>query len=349
VAQPTVEGTLEPFPLAHGVSTRDRALRDCNACHAADSRLGGEFLVAGYLPGGTPPRPPDGSRVELAGVLGPTADGGLALRRDTSSAPGGLHVLGHTREGLSNTVGFLVFLATALGVAVHGGLRVALRRRRGTHRPHATDEKAYAFGGYERLWHWTMALSGAVLIATGLAVHLAGAGAWLRLPTAVALHNAFAVVLLVNAFLALFHHLATRAIRTFIPEPTGLLARVLEHLPWQTRGIFHGGDHPANAPGQKLNPLQQLTYLGLLNVLFPLQMATGLLLWAVGHWPQVGGALGGLSVVAPIHNAGAWLFLTFFVLHVYLVTTGRTPTEHLEAMVTGYQPLENPGAAPERS
>ena len=65
--------------------------------------------------------------------------------------------------------------------------------------------------------------------------------------------------------------------------------------------------------------------------------------------PEVAAALGGLSTVAPLHNAGSWLFLSFFVLHVYLVTTGRTPTEHLESMITGWQPVESDGAAPERS
>ena len=47
-----------------------------------------------------------------------------------------------------------------------------------------------------------------------------------------------------------------------------------------------------------------------------------------------------------MHNAGAWLFLSFFVLHVYLVTTGRTPGDHLRAMVTGYQHVE-PGTDPQ--
>jgi thiosulfate reductase cytochrome b subunit len=151
-------------------------------------------------------------------------------------------------------------------------------------------------------------------------------------------------VLLVNAFLSLFYHLATQAIRTFIPHPHGFLERVLEHAAYQSRGIFFGAPHPANAPGHKLNPLQQVTYLALLNVLFPFQAATGALAWAVGHWPELAPALGGLRYLAPAHNLGSWLFLSFFVLHVYLVTTGRTPTEHLESMITGYQaaPAEEP-------
>ena len=108
----------------------------------------------------------------------------------------------------------------------------------------------------------------------------------------------------------------------------------------ELRGIFRGGPHPGQRAGEKLNPLQQLTYLALLNLLFPLQIGTGVLVWAVGHWPQVAAALGGLSVIAPLHNLGAWLFLSFFTLHVYLVTTGRTLGEHLRAMATGYQLVE---------
>ena len=48
-----------------------------------------------------------------------------------------------------------------------------------------------------------------------------------------------------------------------------------------------------------------------------------------------------LGLLAPLHNLGAWLLVTFFVLHVYLVTTGRTLGEHVTAMVTGYRPADD--------
>ena len=338
VAAPTVAGTIETYPLVHGVPSRDRALRDCSACHAADSRLAAPFLIASYLPGGQPPTPVDGSRVALAGLLAPTPLGGLVLTRDEDATPGNLHVLGLDRQALSNALGFWLFVVVLLAVSVHGLFRIALRKRRPL-AAGAEAPKAYVFGRYERTWHWVMALSGVVLIVTGLDVH--GVGAAWSLPQAVALHNAFAVVLLVNAALALFYHLTTWSIRSFIPEPKGFLARVLAQMTYQSRGIFFGGPHPANAPGQKLNPLQQITYLALLNILFPLQIVTGSLIWAVGHWPNVAAAVGGLHYLAPLHNLGSWLFLSFFVLHVYLVTTGRRPVEHLESMITGYQSLDH--------
>ena len=346
VEDPVVVGNLDVHPLAHGISTRDRALKDCNACHTEDSRLADDYVVASYLPGGSAPRPPDGSRVALEGLIAPSAGGGLLLQRDRDAAPGSLHVLGHSRQAWTNRVGFLIFLAVLLATTVHAGLRFALRRKR-SHVEHPAGDKEYVFGRYERLWHWTMALSGIVLIATGLEVH--GTGKWnvMDLTTSVAIHNAFAVVLIVNAFLALFYHLTTAAIRNFIPHPKGFLANAFEHMTYQARGIFYGESHPRNAAGQKLNPLQQVTYLALLNVLFPLQIVTGALIWAVGKWPAVANAVGGLHYVAPIHNLGAWMFLTFFVLHVYLVSTGRTPTDHLKSMITGYQHVDQDAPVPE--
>jgi thiosulfate reductase cytochrome b subunit len=191
------------------------------------------------------------------------------------------------------------------------------------------------------------AAAGIGLIATGLEIHGTRGPVLLSLPVAVAVHNTFAVILIVNGFLALFYHLTTAAIRNFIPQPRGFLASALEHMTYQARGIFYGESHPRNAAGQKLNPLQQVTYLALLNVLFPLQIVTGALIWAVGRWPEVATAVGGLRYVAPLHNLGSWFFLTFFVLHVYLVSTGRTPTDHLKSMITGYQHVDVDAPAPE--
>ena len=342
VSSPEIDGVMEPHPLAHGVAGREQALRDCSACHGERSRLGGAYTLAAFLPGGTPPRPPDGGKVELNGTVTPMPGGGLELRADGEALPGGLHVLGRSREETTNLIGFAVFLLVFALVAIHGGARLftGLRSPRTPTEGHMKE--VYAFGRYERIWHWTMALSGMGLILTGLRIHLGGERWLLGLGATVTLHNALAVVLMANAFLSLFYHLATAAIRTFLPEPKGLLARVLEHLEYQTRGIFRGGPEPEQREGQKLNPLQQLTYLALLNLLFPFQIVSGILVWAVGHWPAFGTALGGLSVIAPVHNLGAWLFLTFFILHAYLVTTGRTVGEHFRAMATGYQ-LVDPG------
>jgi thiosulfate reductase cytochrome b subunit len=47
----------------------------------------------------------------------------------------------------------------------------------------------------------------------------------------------------------------------------------------------------------------------------------------------------GLQVVASLHTIGAFLLAAFFIAHVYLITTGRTVTSNLKAMITGYEEL----------
>ena len=76
-----------------------------------------------------------------------------------------------------------------------------------------------------------------------------------------------------------------------------------------------------------MNPIQKMTYFMILNVLLPLQIITGALMWAVQKCPAVAIALGGLPVLAPFHSLVAWLFGTFILVHVYMTTTGATPLE----------------------
>ena len=46
------------------------------------------------------------------------------------------------------------------------------------------------------------------------------------------------------------------------------------------------------------------------------------------------------GAIAVLHTAGAFFLMAFVIAHVYLTTTGRTPTSNLEAMITGYEELE---------
>ena len=85
--------------------------------------------------------------------------------------------------------------------------------------------------------------------------------------------------------------------------------------------------------------LQQVTYLVVLNLVLPLQVATGILMWKAQEWAVLVDRLGGLPAVASVHVVCAWFFAAFIVMHVYLTTTGRTMTTHLRAMVLGWDEI----------
>ncbi len=89
-----------------------------------------------------------------------------------------------------------------------------------------------------------------------------------------------------------------------------------------------------------MNPIQKATYFGILNVLLPLQILTGALMWGVQAMPVIARPLGGLPFLAPFHSLVAWLFAAFILVHVYMTTTGATPVEATEAMITGYEEVE---------
>lgn len=192
----------------------------------------------------------------------------------------------------------------------------------------------YSF--HERAWHWVQAFTVLALLLTGAEIHSPQLLHVFGFDLAVRVHNAFAVLLLLNAAMGLFYFATSGRIRRFGPRPRDFFSLSLAQLRFYTRGIFRGEPHPMqHDASQKLNPLQQITYLAILNVLLPAQVISGGLIWGAARWPELTDSLGGLGVLVPLHTLGAWLFVSFTIMHVYLTTTGATVGAHLRAMVTG--------------
>lgn len=197
---------------------------------------------------------------------------------------------------------------------------------------------------YERIWHWLQAAAIILLTLTGMAIHSPEHLPWIGFARAARLHEMAALFTIANGFLALFTHLATGAIRQYLPAPRDMFTQGAEQARYYVFGIFRGDPHPfARSPDKKLNVLQQITYLMILNLLLPLQIVTGALLWEAGRFPEWIERLGGLSGIAAVHVAAAWLFIAFIVMHIYLTTTGASPLAHLRAMILGYEFAEQHG------
>lgn len=194
---------------------------------------------------------------------------------------------------------------------------------------------------YERVWHWFQAVCILGLIVTGFHIHYPDGLRLLSFAGAVYVHNTLGWILVLNAFLGFFYYLTTGTIRQLIPEPREFHILAYRQLRYYLYGVFHGEPHPLErSPLRRLNPLQQATYLIILNVLLPLQILTGLGLWFMQFSPWLLTRTGGLSIPAGIHMLGAWTFTGFLLAHVYLGTIGPTPWAHLATMITGYEEAE---------
>ena len=190
---------------------------------------------------------------------------------------------------------------------------------------------------HERVWHWLQAAVMILLIVTGMAIHYPDRfGVLGSLATAIRVHAWLAAALILNAFLGAFYHLTAEKYHHFLPRMDDFTGAAVRQARFYLYGIFKGERHPLETdPQRKLNPLQKITYLVLLNILLPYQMITGILMWGADRWPQTIDRAGGLWLLGPAHTLGSYLFLAFLIGHIYLATTGPTPLALLREMAGG--------------
>lgn len=199
-------------------------------------------------------------------------------------------------------------------------------------------QKVYIYKQFERFWHWTQAALIFFLAISGFEVH--GSFSFLGYEQAVESHRVAAWMLLILIAFSIFWHFTTGEWRQYIPTFSKLKAQIR----YYTVGIFKGEPHPnRKSVRKKLNPLQALTYLGFKLVMAPLLVITGFIymfyrtidannMVIISDIP--------LEVVAFLHTLGAYLIIMFAIVHVYMTTTGHSPTSNIRAMLTGYEDLE---------
>ncbi len=331
---PHIEGEVLPYSISHNVVADGQATRECKTCHDDNSRMGQAMLLGPYQPGGVTPTFVGNTGISTSGDFEISSSGALSYRPNVESE--GLYLPGHNRISLVDIIGWLAVLGVLLGIIVHGGYRLYTASRLPHHEPELKEVYMYTF--YERLWHWMQAIVILLLVATGIVIHRPDQFGWADFGLVVPVHNALAILLVLNALFSVFYHFASGEIKQYLPEPHGFFRKGLIQVDFYLRGIFKGDGHPfEKTPQHKLNPLQQVTYFGILNILLPLQILTGLLMFGVSQRPQL--ALY-LPFLAPVHTLVAWFFVAFMILHVYLTTTGPTITADLEGMITGWDKVE---------
>jgi len=334
---PHIVGLVQPYSINHNVTRGENGINDCETCHTSDSRLAQAIELAAYVPGGVTPEFVSDTNVSISGEI---FQDGSALYYAPDPSEDGRYVFGHSRYGWVDWLGGLFFLGVLAGVGGHTALRVVKSAKAPRHP--ASTRKVYMYQAYERLWHWLQTAAIVILLCTGLIIHRPDLFGIFSFRGMVTIHNVLAALLAINAALSLFYHLASGQIRQFLPRPRGFFDDAIVQARYYLNGIFKRDAHPFEKTAEKkLNPLQQVTYFGILTVLLPLQGLTGILMWGVQRWPEYARFLGGLPGLAAFHTLLASIFAAFIVGHVYLTTTGGPkPLDSIKAMVTGWEEVE---------
>ncbi|WP_028588511.1 cytochrome b/b6 domain-containing protein [Desulfocurvus vexinensis] len=203
-------------------------------------------------------------------------------------------------------------------------------------------KKVYLYTRFERFWHWFQAALILVLAATGLEVH--GSFTLLGFERAVAVHEWCAWTWLGLYVFIVFWLSTTGEWKQYVPTTK----KIYEVAMYYVSGIFRGEPHPVpKTQRAKHNPLQRLTYLSISTLLIPFQIVTGIVYLYYNDWAALGLTSLSLETVATLHTIGAFGFLAFVVVHVYMTTTGHTVSAHVIAMFTGWEEVEDEKAVPE--
>lgn len=199
-----------------------------------------------------------------------------------------------------------------------------------------------------RLWHWTNAVLFLMLIVTGLAMHYATpANTLLDFQTSRVLHNTAGIALTITYLYFILGNLLSPNGKQYVPTRHELTEGIFRQMRFYMIGIFRGDPHPhRHSDVYKFNPLQKLTYLGIMYAGAPAVIATGLVLLFPSTIPTRLWNVTGILPVAILHSAAGFFLSLFLVGHIYLASTGDTVTENYRAMVTGYHILEH-GEEPE--
>lgn len=203
--------------------------------------------------------------------------------------------------------------------------------------------RLYLYPLWVRIWHWINALLFITLIVTGLYIHYTPD--WLTsfdFRTSVIVHNITGILLGILFCLFIIFNFITGNNIHYKVKLKGLPNRLVRQTVYYMIGIFRGEPHPFSASmTSKFNPLQQLTYIGVMLGLFPPLVITGLVLLFPFQATELTGTPNIIIWIALAHSILAFFSSMFIAVHIYIATTGDTPWSNFRAMLTGWHSEKN--------
>ena len=202
--------------------------------------------------------------------------------------------------------------------------------------------KEYYYPLWLRIWHWLNAVLFLALIFTGINLQYSSkASPMINFDIAILVHNIAGVTLTLNYLFFFTLNLISGNFKQYLPKFKGLVIRLIYQFKYYLGGIFHNSEHPFETTKEnKFNPLQQIAYLKIMYVIFPILLASGwALLFPESIVTQIFN-ISGLTLTAIVHTSAGFILSIFMIGHVYLATTGSSVGSNFKSMLTGWHELD---------
>ncbi len=203
-------------------------------------------------------------------------------------------------------------------------------------------KKTYLHSLPLRIWHWANALVVISLIITGFKLRLIGVAASPAHNAPLLMHRyAGWAMVISSAFWMAYGLLSGHLARHYTLRRHDMKAG-LTQAKFYLFSIFRGEENPFRpSPGGKFNPLQKLAYGSIMCIFTAILMITGVLFSDLFFFRKFILQLNAMKLIDAIHVAGAYVFVLYLIVHLYMSTLGWKAFAHIKAMFTGYH--EQPG------
>ena len=201
-----------------------------------------------------------------------------------------------------------------------------------------SNNQEYFYPRWLRIWHWLNALLFFSLIFSGINLQYVNTKSpIINFQNAVLIHNISGITLTINYLFFFIMNITSGNYKQYVPRLKGIFKRLLVQIKFYISGIFQNESHPfETTKEQKFNPLQQITYLKIMYIIFPLLVVSGwVLLFPEFILDEIWG-ISGLTLTAIFHTSIGFILSIFMIGHIYLATTGTTIFSNFKAMITGW-------------
>lgn len=198
----------------------------------------------------------------------------------------------------------------------------------------------YHYPVWVRLWHLMNAILCLTLVVTGFSMLYSNPDNALVVgfKRAVSIHNVSGILLTVSYTVFLFGNLFTSNGRHYLITAKGIGKRLWQQAYYYVYGYFKGqkAPYPIDAD-RKFNPLQQVSYVGVMYLILPMLFITG---WAM-MFPEFilkkFLRFSGIFLTDQFHVILGFLVVIFLFVHLYVSTMGKSPVSNFRSIVTGWQ------------
>ncbi|MDT3740895.1 MAG: cytochrome b/b6 domain-containing protein [Candidatus Kapabacteria bacterium] len=183
-----------------------------------------------------------------------------------------------------------------------------------------------------RLWHVVNGVLFALLLFSGIGLHFG----LMTIHSALTLHIISGLAL-VAAYLVFFiANIFSGNIKNYFKKPNRLFYRLKKELKYYFWDIFLKQDLPYNPEKSKFGLVKQILHAKMMYFILPLIILSGLILLLPDLIDRDMIKDSEVWRISLIHTILAYIITIFFVIHIYLGTTGKTSGQMFAAITKGW-------------